>query len=205
LKPFAALRLLPVLALLHHHFHGSPIDYSALGVAAAASFFGLPGPGEPLLVAAGILAAKHKLDIGEVVLVAFGGATVGGVAGWILGLAAGRTVLTTRGPLHAARTRALRRGDEIFRRHPVIGVLVAPSWIAGIHRVTPRLFLGINALSALVWAAGIGIGAYYAGPAVIEWVDDLGWVTGAGLVLILLAVVAAALRKRRRRPSQEAG
>jgi membrane protein DedA with SNARE-associated domain len=203
----AALRVMPVLALLHlhHHFHGSPIDYSALALGAAASFFGIPGPGEPLLVAAGILAARHKLDIGEVVLIAFVGATLGGIAGWLLGMIAGRTVLTTRGPLREARLRALRRGDEVFNRHPVVGVLVAPSWIAGIHRLRPRTFLSINALSALAWAAGIGIGAYYAGPAVIEWVDDVGWITGVALLLILLAVVAAAVRHRRQRASGEAG
>ncbi len=65
----------PVPALLHfhihHHFHGPPFDYATLAVAAAASWIGLPGPGEPILIAAGILAARHKLDIGSVLIVAF--------------------------------------------------------------------------------------------------------------------------------------
>ena len=197
-----ALRFMGVLALLHiqlhHHFHGSPIDYSALALGAAASFLGIPGPGEPLLVAAGILAAKHKLDIGEVIGVAFLAATAGGVAGWLLGMVAGRTVLTTRGPFHAARVRALERGDDLFHRHPVVGVLLAPSWIAGIHRVRAVSFLTVNTLSALAWAVGIGLGAFYAGPAVIEWVEDVGWVTGAAAAAVVMAVTIAAIRRRRR-------
>ena len=50
---------------LHHQFHGPPFDYVGLAVAAAASWIGVPGPGEPVLIAAGVLAAKHKLDLGS--------------------------------------------------------------------------------------------------------------------------------------------
>ena len=58
---------------LHHHFHGPPIDYLGLSAAAAASWIGVPGPGEPILIAAGVFAAKHRLDIVEVLLFAWAG------------------------------------------------------------------------------------------------------------------------------------
>jgi len=32
----------------HHRFSGSPVDYVSLALASAASWIGLPGPGEPL-------------------------------------------------------------------------------------------------------------------------------------------------------------
>src|SRR5947209_13929236 len=83
----------------HHHFRGPPFDYGALALAAAASWVGVPGPGEPLLVAAGIFAARHQLDIGTVLVVAWVSAMLGGVCGWVVGLKAGRTVLTAPGPL----------------------------------------------------------------------------------------------------------
>src|SRR5205085_9867829 len=104
----------PVLALglsLHHHFHGPPIDYAGLAAAAAASWIGLPGPGEPVLIAAGVFAAKHKLDIGEVLLVAWLAAMGGGIAGWLIGMKAGRVVLTTRGPCQRGRLKALEGGE----------------------------------------------------------------------------------------------
>ena len=192
---------------LHHHFHGSPVDYASLAAASAASFFGIPGPGEPLLVAAGILAARHQLDLMEVVLVAFAGANTGGIGGWLLGRAGGRTLLTTRGPLQKMRLRALQRGDELFKRHPVMGVVLTPSWVAGIHNLGAWRFASINFISAWVWAGGIGAGAYYAGPAVLDWVNDLGRVTGIALAVLIGAGVAGALlaRGRRRRRGRPAG
>ena len=199
--------LAPVLILgvgLHHHFHGPPIDYFGLALAAAASWIGLPGPGEPLLIAAGVFAAKHKLDIGEVLLVAWLAATAGGIAGWLIGMKAGRVVLTTRGPFQRARLKALNRGDEVFSRWPVLAILLTPSWIAGIHGVRPGLYLLTNGLSAAVWALGIGLGAYFAGPSVLDVVNDLGWITLVGLVLLIVAGVWFEVTRRRRKGRREA-
>jgi membrane protein DedA with SNARE-associated domain len=180
-----------------HHFHGSPIDYAGLASASAASWIGVPGPGESVLVAAAIIAARHKLDISEVILVAWAAATVGGIAGWLIGMRAGRAVMTAPGPLQRARSKAVARGDEIFERVPVLAVVLTPSWIAGIHRVRARVFLVTNALSAALWAVGIGLGAYFAGPAVVEVVDDIGWVATIGLVALIAAGVLIEVRRRR--------
>ena len=197
----AALRGTLIFGLsirLHHHFHGPPIDYGALAAAAAASWIGVPGPGEPVLIAAGVFAAQHRLDLASVLVSAWVGAVAGGTAGWLLGMKGGRTVLTASGPLIRLRLKAVARGDEIFKRVPVIAVLVAPSWIAGIHRVRPRLFLPVNALAAAGWACGIGLGAYFVGPTVVEVADDLGWVTGGALIVLVLAGVTIELLRRRR-------
>jgi membrane-associated protein len=194
----AALVLLLALHL-HHRFHGPPLDYFTLALAAAASWVGVPGPGEPVLITAGVFAARHRLDIGEVLLVAWVAATAGGVAGWIIGIHAGRVVLTTRGPLHAARRRALTRGEEVFGRHPVLGVLLTPSWVPGILRVPARIYLPTNAFGALLWALGIGLGAYFIGPSVVDAVGDLGTVTWVALVVLIVVGVGGELIRRRRR------
>ena len=197
------LLLLGLALHVRRHLHGPPIDYAGLAAAAAASWAGLPGPGEPVLIAAGILAAKHQLDIIEVIVVAWLGATAGGIVGWLAGMKAGRTVLTARGPLWKARTNALERGDAIFTRHPVLAIILTPSWIAGIHRVSAGVSLITNALSAVLWAVGIGLGAYYAGPAVIDVANDIGLLTTIGLVaLVALAVGAEIVRRRRRRETR---
>ena len=190
--------LLLALHIFHHHVSGAQIDYFALALGAFASWAGVPGPGEPLLVAAGIVAAKNKLDIEPVLLWAFVGATAGGVVGWWFGRVAGRGVMTGRGPLRQARLRAVERGEEVFQRLMVIAILLAPSWVSGIHRAPTAIYLITNAVSAAAWAVGIGLGAYYVGPAVLDVLADVGTVTAIGLVLMVLLAIGFELRRRRR-------
>ncbi len=205
-RPALILKVAPllVLALLRHHFHGPPIDYWAVAMASAASWLGVPGPGEPVLIAAGILAAHNKLDITTVIVVAWLAAAAGGAVGWLIGRMLGRTVLEARGPLWRMRLKALARGDEVFTRIPVLAIILTPSWIAGIHRVPTGLYQVTNIASAAVWAAGIGLAAYYIGPSVIDAVEDLGWVTGIGLGLLIASGIFIELRRRRRGRAREA-
>src|SRR6202040_2970806 len=91
--------IVTVLAAVHPHTRGSGVDYVGVLVASAVSWAALPGPGEAALIAAGISAAHGHLDLASVLAVAWAGATIGGTMGWIIGLKAGREVLTAPGPL----------------------------------------------------------------------------------------------------------
>lgn len=186
----------------HHQFHGPAIDFVGLAAASFASWAGLPGPGEPVLIAAAVVAAKHKLGIGEVLVVAWAGATAGGIAGWLAGLKLGRTVLTAAGPIKRMRLATLRRGDEIFERFTVLAIVLTPAWIAGIHRVSTGIYMLVNLVTAIVWAVGIGVAAYFVGPAVVDFVDDLGWVSAAGLAVLIAAAGVIEVRRRRRREAR---
>jgi membrane protein DedA with SNARE-associated domain len=198
-----AVLALPVLALLHihihlhHQFHGPPFDYVGLAAAAAASWIGIPGPGEPVVIAAGVLAAKHQLAIAGVVLVAWLAATAGGIVGWLIGRVAGRAVLTAPGPLRSFRLATVERSEAVFNRYPVIAIVLTPSWIAGIHRVRSAIYQPTNVISALVWAAGLGFGSYLIGPAVLDFFSDVGLVTGLIVAVAIVAVVGFELRRRR--------
>jgi membrane protein DedA with SNARE-associated domain len=182
---------------VHEHFHGPRLDYVTIGAGAAASWVGVPGAGEAILITAGVLAAHHRLDIAEVVLVAWLGATLGGIAGWLIGLTAGRAVVTRGGPLRKWRLKALAGGERFFSRYGVLAVLFTPSWVAGVNRMRWPLYMAANAVSALAWALGVGIGAYLVGPSVAELVGDVGLV-GALTVAVLAAAGAGAALLRRR-------
>jgi membrane protein DedA with SNARE-associated domain len=196
---FPALLQVHAGVLVHHHFHGPPFDYLGLSAAAAASWIGIPGPGEPVLIAAGVLASKHRLDLTEVLLVAWVAATAGGILGWALGRKAGRTILTVRGPLLSARLKAVKRGEAIFARYPVVAIVLTPSWVAGIHRVPSRVYQPTNAIAAAAWAGGIGVGSYLAGPSVIDWVGDLGIGTSAIVAVVIVGGVGLEVARRYRR------
>jgi membrane protein DedA with SNARE-associated domain len=195
----AAAPLLLALLVHFHRFHGSPLDYATLAAAAFASWVGLPGPGEPLLIAAGVLAAKHKLDLTETLVVAFGAATAGGVLGWLLGLKAGRALIVRPGPFLRGRRRALQRGEEVFERYPRTAVLLTTSWIAGILGVDTGVYMVWNAVGAAVWTLVIGLGGFFAGPPIVEVVSDVGLIPVIGLVLLVIAAVSFEIGRRRRR------
>jgi membrane protein DedA with SNARE-associated domain len=190
---------------IHHPFHGAPIDYVGVAAASAASWIGVPGPGEPLLLAAGILAAKHELDLGAVVVVAWLAATAGGIAGWAIGLKAGRALFTAPGPLRWLRIKTVQRGEEIFDRHPVIAIVMTPSFVAGIHRVPSRVYQPINVISAAVWAAGIGVGGYLVGPPVLDVFSDAGTLFSVIIIVVIAAIVGLELWRRHHRSARDRG
>ncbi len=186
------------LHLLHHH--GAAIDYFGVAAAAFLSWLIWAGPGEPAVIAAGVVASKHNLDIAPVVFWAWIGAMLGGIAGWLVGLKAGRAVLTTPGPLHRARLRAAANGERLFRRMEILAILATPAWVAGINRSRPLVYLVTNALSALLlWAAPLAIGAYYAGPVILDLFGDAGTLLSILFGLAVVSIVAGEIFRRRRK------
>ena len=176
--------------------------YRGLAVGSGASWFGLPGPAEGLLVAAGVLAAERQLDLVWVIALAWLGAVGGSIAGWLAGLAIGRRLFVAPGPLLGARRRMLTYGDRIFERHPVLAILWAPTPLAGIHRVRPARFLTVTLAGTAVWSASIGVGAYVAGPGIVHAVHAGGAIAVSGLILLLVGGIVVETVRRRRRRSQ---
>src|SRR3954451_7939619 len=109
-------------AHLHHHLHGPSFGCIGIGIAAAASWAGVPGPGEPALIAGAVFATRGRLDLLEVLIVAWLGAMLGGVAGWAIGRRAGHSLVSRPGPLHRLRLRAMTRGERFFARYGVLAV-----------------------------------------------------------------------------------
>lgn len=207
--PLAGVKLVLLLALTqahaHHPFHSAAIDYLGLAAACFASWSFFYGPGEPVLIAEAIFAAKHDLSIVSVVAVAWGGAAAGGIAGWLAGRSLGRAVVVAPGPLRRFRVRAVEQNEAIFGRHPLLAIYLAPSWVAGVARVRTLLYLAVNAVTALIWAGTVGLGAYYAGPPIVDLLGDMGLATGIALgVLVVGSVVAEILRRRMRRRRAQA-
>jgi membrane protein DedA with SNARE-associated domain len=196
--PLATTAAGVVAGVAHHRLHGAPVDFVGVALAAAASWIGVPGPGEPVLIAGGIYAASGRIDLVELLVVAWAAATAGGVAGWLLGRRGGRALWTAPGPLQRARLAALARGERFFDRYGLLAIYLAPSWVAGIHGVRAARFLPANAASAAIWTLLVGFGAYLVGPSIKDVVGDVG-LAGAGALVVLVAVFAAGERVRRRR------
>ena len=185
---------LATIAVLHIHARGPGIDYVGVLAASAASWVGLPGPGEAALVAAGISAGHHHLDISALIALAWVGATVGGMAGWLVGVRGGRGVLTAPGPLHRLRLALIDRGE----RYGLVAVLFTPSWIAGIHNMRLSRYAPANAVSALLWALGWGLAAYFVGPSITDVISDAGSARWLVVIGVVATVATIALMRHRR-------
>jgi membrane protein DedA with SNARE-associated domain len=196
------MSLLPLAVDVHRHLHGPSIDYAGLGLAATVGWIGVPGVGEAALIAAGVVAARGRLDISEVVGIAFLGAAAGGVLGWAVGLRIGHSVFAGPGPFRGARLKVLATGQRFYERYGGLAVFFTPSWLAGMNRMRTRSYLVLNAISAILWALIVGVGAYLIGPSIEDVVSDIGL---GGLVLIALVVGAGSVieRLRRRRGRDE--
>jgi membrane protein DedA with SNARE-associated domain len=194
----------PALLLLAIHvsrrLRGRPAGYTAIALAAFASWAGLPGPGEAGVIAGGAFAARHRLDIVQVELFAFFGALVGGMVGWGLGWRFGAGLAERPGPLLHARTRALKAGERFYERFGLLAIFLTPSWVAGIHRVHPVRFTIFNLLACVVWTAAYGLTTYFVGPQVAEIFGDIGtWATIAVIGAAVTGATVAIVRRRRRR------
>ena len=182
---------------------GSLGAYAALFGLIFLAWSGLPVAGQPALVAAGVLAAKGKLDLGLVLAIGAVASTLGGCLGYVLGEKGGRALFTLHGPFHERRAHELERGDRLISKYGPVAVLVLPTWIAGIFRMGWRRFLPWDVIAAVLWTLAAGLGGYLFGPVVIDVLNKLS--TG---VLIAIGVVAAIAGlvywlRRRRRPAED--
>jgi membrane protein DedA with SNARE-associated domain len=184
---------------VHHHVRGPRLDYVGVALGAALGWLGIFGPGEAVLIAAGIAASRGRLDIVAVIVSAWIGATAGGVGGWLVGRYGGRRVVLAGRWLRGARARALEHGNRFFERYGLLAVYFAPSWTAGINAMRAERFLPANAVCALVWALLVGLGSYLIGPSIREIAQDIGIFGATSIVAAALAAVFARAWLRRRR------
>ena len=168
---------------------------------------GIPVPGETALVTAAIVASRGRLSIEAVIVVAAAAAIVGDNIGFAIGRKLGRRALTAPGPFLHHRRRVIAVGEPFFDRHGpkavflgrwVTGLRITAAWMAGVTRMSWPTFLFWNALGGIVWAAGIGLIAYFVGQSAEKFIHLAGL---GGAVLIVVGGVALwfVLRARRRR------
>jgi membrane protein DedA with SNARE-associated domain len=130
--------------------------------------------------------------------VAASAAIVGDNVGYVIGRTGGRRLLERPGPFEHGRRELLRRGEPFFDRHGpkavflgrwIAGLRIAAAWLAGINRMPWPVFAFWNATGGMVWAASVGLVAYYVGPAaesVFKVVGVFGVAAAALLVVGLL-------------------
>jgi membrane protein DedA with SNARE-associated domain len=191
-----------------HHLEGTLHDYGYLAVAGFIFFedFGVPLPGETMLIAASLYAGAGHLNVFLVGLIAFIAAVLGDNVGYVIGRWGGRALLERYGKYVFLTPDRLDRGEKFFNDHGgkivvaarfVEGLRQANGLIAGAIEMHWLKFVSCNALGAALWVGVWTSLGYVAGDHVETVARYFTYVAIAAAVIVLL-VIWRHLRKRRR-------
>jgi membrane protein DedA with SNARE-associated domain len=192
---------------VEHYIH----DYGYLAVTGGMLLenFGLPVPGETLLISGAVAASQGSLDIVLLLPLAWAAAVAGQTIGWAIGFWGGHRLIVRYGVRAGISADKLARIEGYFARYGDYVVVFARfvvvlrqlnGIVAGTLEMHWARFLLLNAIGAALWVGWWGILAYWLGHGVFEFVRRAGRIepilfTIAGLVL---AGVAARILWRRR-------
>lgn len=187
--------------------HGTPV----VGLVLFFESLGLPLPGESLLVAAGILAARGDLSPVWLFLYAWGGSVLGDNAGYLIGRMVGRRVLLRYGGRVGVTEERFARIEEVFARYGPIAVMFARFFnilrqlngvVAGVAGMRWGRFLIFNVIGAGLWVLAWGGGAILFGRHmghVGAMLHSIGPWRASALALAVIALAAGILWLVRRR------
>ena len=177
--------------------------------------FGIPVPGETVLIAASLFAGSGRLNVFAVALVGFAAAVLGDNIGYGIGRFGGRRLVDRWGRYVFLTPERLDKAEAFFERHGakiivvarfVEGLRQANGIIAGIAEMHWLRFLACNALGAALWVATwVSIG-FYAGQhitPIYNAVTKYSLYAAIAAVIVIAVWVALRVRKRRRASSAE--
>lgn len=201
-------------ALLHQaapYLHQYGIG--AVFVALLLETFGLPFPGETLLIAASLLAAQGQIQLPLLLAAAWVAAVLGDNLAFYLGRFGGRRVLLRYGGRLGITRRRLTKMHRFYDRFGPEIVIVARFFViarqlnglvAGSSGMDPFRFFIYNVLGAALWVGFWGMAAWFLGAHLTKLLD---WVAHAAPLAIAIGIVMALLgyvaHRRWLRPSSE--
>ena len=134
--------------------------YVAVGGFITLEDFGIPVPGETILIAAAVYAGAGRLNIFIVGLVAVVAAIIGDNIGYAIGFFGGRALVLRFGQYVRLTSERLDKAEAFFARYGglvvagarfIEGLRQANGIVAGTIRMAWPRFLAFNALGAVLW------------------------------------------------------
>ncbi|MGX4693546.1 DedA family protein [Streptomyces sp. JNUCC 63] len=189
----------------------SHYGYWAVGGVVLVEDFGVPAPGETILIAAGVYAGAGQLNVVAVGLIAFLAAIVGDNIGYLVGRFGGRAFVHRWGRYVFLTPKRFEAAERFFSRHGgkivtvarfIEGLRQANGIIAGTTGMHWLRFLAFNALGAALWVGLWVTLAYFAGAHISTVYDEIRRYEVYVLValgLLVAALIARHLLRRRHR------
>jgi len=159
-------------------------------------FFGFFLPGDSLLLTAGLLASRGRLDITILLILLPIAAILGDSVGYWFGKKTGPRIFTRENSL-LFRRKNLMAAKVFYDRHGGKTVVLARFMpfirtfapiVAGAVEMEYRRFVFFNVLGALVWGVGVTAAGYYLGQSIPE--IDRYFLAVVAVVIVLSAIPA---------------
>lgn len=181
----------------------------AIGLLITLEDFGVPVPGETILIAGAIYAGAGRLNIVALGVVAFVAAVTGDNIGFAIGHFGGRALALRFGKYVFLTEERLDKAERFFDRRGSIvitfarfveGLRQANGIIAGITGMHWLRFLVFNAIGAALWVGTWVTIGYFAGSnitTIYHYITLYSYYVLAGLVVLIVGYIV--WRRRRRR------
>ena len=187
--------------------------YLAVGGLVTLEDFGIPVPGETILVAASVYAGAGRLSIVAVGVVAVLAAVIGDNIGYAIGRFGGRALVLRFGRFVLLTEERLARAEGFFTRYggPIVviarfieGLRQLNGIIAGIAEMPWPRFVVFNAIGAALWVGVWTSVGYLAGDHIQVIYAAVTRYSLYALIALVVVVAAWAIRflirRRRRNP-----
>ena len=189
--------------------------YFAVGGLVLVEDFGIPVPGETILIAASLYAGAGRLNVVAVGVIAWICAVLGDNIGFLIGHFGGRRLALKYGKYVFLTSARLDKAEHFFEHHGgkiivaarfIEGLRQANGIVAGITGMHWKRFIPFNALGAALWVGlWVSVG-YLAGNHITTIYDQITRYSLYVLIVLAVAVVALIgwrvrrhLRERRER------
>ena len=182
----------------------------AIGLLITLEDFGVPVPGETILIAGAIFAGAGSINIVALGVVAFVAAVTGDNIGFAIGHFGGRALALRFGKYVFLTEERLDKAEAFFDRRGSIvitfarfveGLRQANGIIAGITGMHWLRFLVFNAIGAALWVGTWVTIGYFAGnniTTIYHYITLYSYYVLAGLVVLIVGYIVWRRRRRRR-------
>src|SRR6516225_6333435 len=178
--------------------------------------FGIPVPGETVLIAGAVYAGSGRLNVVAVGIVGFVAAVLGDNIGYAIGRFGGHAVVLRWGKYVGMTAERLDKAQDFFNRHGgkiitiarfIEGLRQANGIIAGIIKMHWLKFVAFNALGAALWVGTWVTIGYFAGQhiaTIYHYITQYSYYLLIVLAVAFVGYVVFRLRKREKSGRGEA-
>ncbi len=173
--------------------------------------FGVPAPGETVLIAAAVYAGAGRLNVVVLGVIAFAAAVLGDNTGYAIGHFGGRALVLRYGRYVRLTEERLAKAESFFTRRGgaivtvarfIEGLRQANGIVAGTTGMPWREFLFYNALGAALWVGTWTSVGYFAGDHIETIYREVSryslYLLAAAAVLVVVLVLVRYRRRRKR-------